>query len=315
MDDYKSGDISETVTIIVFILLPLLLLPIRLLPNATIRILLYIFLVGLSLIACFITKSTKPMHLKVIGVLFILPIIISASLLSAFPENISGIAEVMSFNNNLTPSVDHPLGTDYKGRDILSSIIIGGGNTYSIAIVATLFASFMGMILGLLLAQKNKIIKLPAQFVTEIFEIVPWIFFLIIIIGVLHVWLDVTDYSPSNQVKVVTAGILVGLTSMPLIARLVHRLIEKNEQMGYVLALRASAVPRYKILLYNLLYKNVLRHVIIQISFLLGFIILIDTTLEYILSIGFGEYGKADYLSWGKILADARHSAIFGEKL
>ena len=43
--------------------------------------------------------------------------------------------------------------------------------------------------------------------------------------------------------------------------------------------------------------------------------ILIDSSLEYVLSIGFGEYGKAGYLSWGRLLADARHSAIFGERL
>lgn len=315
MDTQGHKNLTAPAVILQFVLLPLLLLPLGLIPDFTLRFILLVILMGCSLSTCFLSKFSQPGASKYIGVVFILPIIASASLVVVFPEKFMEGAEVMSFKKNLPPYSAHLMGTDYKGRDILSSIINGGGNTYFISLIATIVSSVLGVFWGLSLALENKVFKTTAKLIVEIFEIFPRIFFLIIIIGVLHVWLNVVDYSPSILVKVTAVGILVGFTSMPFIARLVQRMVEKNYQMDYVLALKASAVPKYKILLYNLLYKNVIPHVIVQISFVLGLVILIDSTLEYVLSIGFGGYGKAGYLSWGRILADARHSAIFGEKL
>ena len=306
---------TESLTILYLILLPLICLPIRLVPDADLRFLLwtiiFCFCFGLFLFEALRTAGFS----KAIGAIFLLPIILSASALTVFPEKIAAATEVLSFEKNLLPSGTHLLGTDYKGRDVLFSLIGGGGNTYFIAIIATLLSSFLGVVIGILMTVEQKLFRIIARLLTESFEILPWVFFLIIATGVFFVWINELNYTPPIAFKVLIIGILIGLTSIPYTARLVQRIVEKNYQSPYVLTFKASAVSRSKVLLYNVFWKKVIPHLIVQISFVFGLIILVESSLEYILSIGFGEYGKAGYLSWGRILADARHSAIFGEKL
>ena len=178
-----------------------------------------------------------------------------------------------------------------------------------------MLSSLLGVVIGVLMTLENRLLQMVVKLFVELFEILPRIFFLVIVIGILHVWIGELNYTPSQAFKVTVIGVLIGFTIIPFVARLVQRIVEKNFRSDYVFTLKASAVPRYKILFYNVLWKSVLPQLIVQISFVFGLVILIDSSLEYVLSIGFGEYGKMGYLSWGKILADARHSVIFGQKL
>ena len=50
------------------------------------------------------------------------------------------------------PSLSHPMGTDYLGRDVLSQIMIGARTSISVAVVAVLVGAGLGVPLGLLAA-------------------------------------------------------------------------------------------------------------------------------------------------------------------
>lgn len=52
-------------------------------------------------------------------------------------------------------SREHPFGTDYLGRDMLSRILMGARYSVGVALVATLIASFMGTTLGLCAAARG----------------------------------------------------------------------------------------------------------------------------------------------------------------
>jgi peptide/nickel transport system permease protein len=65
-------------------------------------------------------------------------------------------ADFVSEDGFLPPSKSFLLGTDYIGRDILSRLIIGTRLTVGMAIVATLIASSVGSLLGILAAIKGK---------------------------------------------------------------------------------------------------------------------------------------------------------------
>jgi peptide/nickel transport system permease protein len=315
MENSGKKYFTESLTILCLIMLPLICLPIRLVPDVNFRCILFA-IISSCCIGFFLFETLEGAGFsKIVGAFFLLPIILSASLIIVLPEKITAATEVLSFEKNLLPNGTHLLGTDYKGRDVLFSLIGGGGNTYFIAIIATMLSSFFGVVIGILMTVEQKLFQTTAKLFTELFEILPWVFFLIIVTGVFFVWINEQNYTPPTAFKVLIIGILIGLTSIPYTARLVQRIVEQNYQSPYVLTLKASAVSRSKVLLYNVLWKKVMPQLIVQISFIFGLIILVESSLEYILSIGFGEYGKAGYLSWGRILADARHSAIFGEKL
>jgi peptide/nickel transport system permease protein len=315
MGNTEQKHFADSLAILCLIMLPLICLLVRLVPGIGLRCILLAIISCCSLYFFLFGTSIKGRVSKIIGVIFLLPIILSASLTVVLPENIATATEVLSFEKNLLPNGMHILGTDYKGRDILFSLIEGGGNTYFIAIIATLLSSLLGVAIGILMTVEQRLVKIIAKLFVESFETLPWIFFLVIVTGVFFVWINELNYTPPTVFKVLIIGILIGLTSTPYTSRLVQRIVEKDYQSPYILTFKASAVSRLKVLLYNVFWKKVVPHLIVQISFIFGLIILVESSLEYILSIGFGEYGKAGYLSWGRILADARPSAIFGEKL
>jgi peptide/nickel transport system permease protein len=78
-------------------------------------------------------------------------VLILISLISLFAPFISGYDPDMIDLDNLRkpPSIQHPFGTDNKGRDILSRILYGGRISIGIALTAALLSMGIGLIVGL----------------------------------------------------------------------------------------------------------------------------------------------------------------------
>ena len=57
-------------------------------------------------------------------------------------------AQALSFRPSQPPSMDHWLGTDRMGKDVLTSIVIGTPQTIQIGIVAGGIGILLGVILG-----------------------------------------------------------------------------------------------------------------------------------------------------------------------
>ena len=312
---HREKHTKESLLGLIVFLIPILLAPVKIFNGLKLQTVITGTILFLFIVFYFYWTIRKRYYIQIIGLIFILPLIITASGGIVFHDIFYPGTEIMTFAKNLLPDNSHVFGTDYKGRDILNTIFIGGQSTYIIALIATVFSAIFGLFLGVLLAIGQKLVQGIAEFIVEILEAFPRLFFLLIIVGILNVWIDAVDYHPDLSLRLNVVGVLVGLTTIPFLARLVQRLVENIYTQDFVLSLRVSAVSEYKILFYNVLYKNVLPHIVIQISFVFGLVVLIDSSFEYIISIGFGDFGKGGYLSWGKILADARHSAIFGENL
>ena len=151
---------AESLTILCLILLPLLCIPLRLIPGLYLRLVLFAVFASLCISLCLFGKIDKAGLSKVLGVIFLLPIILSASAIIVFPEKIMVGTEILSFKKNLLPTKAHILGTDYKGRDILLSLMSGGGHTYFISIIATLLSSFIGVVMGILMSLENKLFQI-----------------------------------------------------------------------------------------------------------------------------------------------------------
>ena len=47
-----------------------------------------------------------------------------------------------------TPSPDHPLGTDFQGRDVLNQIVYGGRDILSVAFLAAFFSTAIAVTFG-----------------------------------------------------------------------------------------------------------------------------------------------------------------------
>ncbi len=267
--------------------------------------------------AVIVVYSALNKHYKLIlGLLLIIPIYLCISVASSDFEYFSARTMMTSFPKSLSPGGSFLLGTDYEGRDILATIVIGGMNAYLVATIATVIALISGIPIGLILAGSRKQSNNIASLITQFFEIVPQLFFVLIVLGVFNFW--AANSAATRLVAfyaVPMAGVAIGLSSLPSVARIVENRVIQLSSQRFVMALRGSNVSSGKILFYNILWKNCLTELIVQATFLFGATILVESALGYAFEIGFGELGTGGYLSWGKILAEARRSILFIENL
>ncbi|MDH5560257.1 MAG: hypothetical protein OEY59_05320 [Deltaproteobacteria bacterium] len=302
--------------IVIFIALPFIFLILRVVSSHTFRLTVTLTIDGLAIGALlYFVIRFRNLYLG-LGMLLAIPMQLSTSIAFAdFPFFIDHSA-VSRFTSLQVPSGDYLLGTDYEGRDILATIIIGGMHAYLVALITTLTAMLVGIPSGIFLSSKNRYIQSVATSVTQFFEIVPQLFFVLIIMGVYNFWAASAAGSRLvSYYSVPIAGIAIGLSSLPSIARILENRLSLLKSQRFVTALKSSNVKPSKILLYNLLWKNCVAELLIQATFLFGAALLLESALGYAFEIGFGDLGTGGYLSWGKILAEARRSILFGENI
>ncbi len=128
-------------------------------------------------------------------------------------------------------SLDHPMGTDHLGRDLLSRIMLGAGNTAMvILIVATLsfgLGSLVGVTAGLAGGVFGTVLIRSAEFV--------------IAVPTLILALTITTLF---GLSAVTAGLALGLATWGPYALLAHALTLRTLGQPHVLAARSLGVGR-----------------------------------------------------------------------
>lgn len=295
-------------------LLPFWFLLCRLFGSHTARIVIPLVLATIVFLGILIETVSTGKFTILLGAILIIPIFVSACVAFAdFPFFADRIISTR-FPSNQSPSFANLLGTDYEGRDILATIIIGGMNAYLVALLATAIALLVGVPTGLGLAVRNRVVRAAASSLTQFFEIVPQLFFVLIVLGVFNFWAAASAGSRLVAFYAVPmAAFAIGFSSLPSIARIVENKVQQLQSRRFVTALQSSNVSRTKILLYNILWKNCITEIVVQATFLFGATILIESALGYAFEIGFGDLGTGGYLSWGKILAESRRSILFGE--
>jgi len=305
----------SSLKILMLFLSPIPLSLLKFVPDERWRIYLYAW-TSISLLFVLVMSSVVARSkLVAAGLILLYPMIACATVASIFPRYFSAEINSIFFDRVIPPNYIHILGTDFTGRDILHSVILGGGNTYHMAFYSTCVATILGVLAGVLLVSNNHIVKIVANSLVEVFEIFPWLFLLILVVGVLNMRSQQSVFFLSEETRTAAVALAIGLSCIPVIARLLQRLIESLCEKEFVKTLLASGVSRTKVFVYNIIWKNVFPDLLMQVSFLFGLTVIIDSSLDFMMEIGFGDYGKGGYISWGTLLADARQSAIFGKDL
>lgn len=326
----NKGLSSSKLAIVLLLILPFFFILLRSIESHAVKLGIPSAVVfGLFVVVAYLSFKKSDYKL-LLGVFLITPLFLSAC--CAFADYSFFSAGVgAKFQKQLLPSMQNLLGTDYEQRDILSTIVIGGMHAYIIAVIATSIALLLGVPVGLALATNGDVqdgsgimfhvkilvlkgFRLFGMALTQLFEIVPQLFFVIIVIGVYNLWAsDKPDTRLVSHYSVPLAAFAIGMSSLPSIARLVENKVSQLKRDRFVLALKSSNVNNLKIMLYNILWNNCFAEIMIQASFIFGATILIETGLGYAFEVGFGEIGTGNYLSWGQILAESRKAILFGK--
>ncbi|MFV0307495.1 MAG: ABC transporter permease [Desertimonas sp.] len=186
----------------------------------------------------------------------------------------------------LTPSADHPFGTDLFGRDAFSRAIYGTRISLLAGLEAVSIAVVLGTVLGLIAGYRGGWADSGLSFLANTILGVPGLVLAIAVVGSLGPGLT-------------NAMFALGLIFMPRFFRLVRSSTRSIREEPFVVASVSigCSVPR---LLFTHILPNALPPLLVDISLVFGTSILAEAALSYL---GLGV--QPPTASWGSMLSEA----------
>jgi peptide/nickel transport system permease protein len=187
----------------------------------------------------------------------------------------------------LGPSLQHPLGTDQLGRDVLTRLLLGGQQTLGYSLLALMVALFIGVPFGIISGYKRGLVDRVFMRIGDAFLSFPDTIVAIVLSGLMGPGIG----------NLVLAIVLVKWVSY---ARLVRSTVLSESQKDYVWIARINGLSSRKIMRKHLL-PHVVGHVLVLASLDLGKIILLISAFSYI-----GLGAQPPMPEWGAMLNDSR---------
>jgi peptide/nickel transport system permease protein len=184
------------------------------------------------------------------------------------------------------PSVDHWLGTDAFGRDLLSRLIHGSRTALLVGFASAFTGATLGALVGVSSAYFGGRIDLVIQRVVDIFLAFPIIILALTVVSILGTGI-------SNVIMAITVPMV------PNCARVVRSSALAVREMPYVDAARAAGFRHGRIILRHML-PNVMAPYLIMLTAYVGQAILLEASLSF-LGLGVAEPTPA----WGLMLRGA----------
>jgi peptide/nickel transport system permease protein len=169
---------------------------------------------------------------------------------------------------HLPPGVDHLMGTDRLGRDVLSRVMVGSRDVLIVAPLAALLGVTAGTLLGLLMGYYHGIVDDLISRLVEAFLALPVILVALLTLVVLG----------SSPIVVI---LVVGILFTPIVARTVRSAVLSERQLDYVTAakLRGESGP---FILSREIFPNVLGPTVVELTVRFGYAIFTVATLSFL---------------------------------
>ncbi len=183
--------------------------------------------------------------------------------------------------------IEHPLGTDHRGRDILTRMIYGTRIAITAGFAATTIGLVGGTIIGAVSGYYGGRVDDVLQRFTEALYAIP---FLVLIIAFMTAF--------GRDVTFAMVG--VGIVSIPVFNRLIRSRVVSVREEEYIAAAKVAGAKDHQIILYHII-PNSFSPVLVQATLQIGVSILIIAGLSFL---GFGAQPPTP--SWGQMLAESR---------
>jgi len=182
------------------------------------------------------------------------------------------------------------LGTDYLGRDVLTTLVYGGRATLLVGAVAALLSVSIGITLGALAGYYGGRVDAVLMRVTEFFQVLPALLFAMVV---------VTLFSPT----LLTITLAIGIVSWTGTARLTRAEFMKYRNLEFVRAERAIGASHARIL-WRVILPNALPPLIVSATLAIGSAILFEAGLSFL---GLGDQNR---MSWGLMIGASRQYVL-----
>ncbi|HSR11780.1 MAG TPA: ABC transporter permease [Thermodesulfobacteriota bacterium] len=212
-----------------------------------------------------------------------------ASLIAPYDPNATDAALAMS-----PISIQHPMGTDIFGRDILSRVIHGAQVDLLVALGATLIALAISSVLGSVSGYSGGWVDHALMRVIDTIMSFPSF---ILAMGI----------TAALGNKLVNVVIAIAVTHIPIYTRLIRGEMLRIREMEYAEAARTVGNSKSRIIFYHLL-PNCFPPVIVQATLAMGWAILTVAGLSFI---GLGI--QPPLSEWGYMTAEGANYIVSGE--
>jgi peptide/nickel transport system permease protein len=152
------------------------------------------------------------------------------------------------------PSADHPLGTDYMGKDVLEQIIRGGRSIMIVGVLAAALTTFIGVVLGALSAIIGGRFDTAMLILADVVLTVP----AVILLSVLAAYVSLR--SP------ILLALIIAATAWPTLLRAVRAQVLSLKEREYVEAARMLDLGTPHVLFREVI-PNMMSYILINFIF------------------------------------------------
>ncbi len=199
------------------------------------------------------------------------------------------------------PSLEHPLGTDEIGRDLLARLLRGGQVSLAVALAAALASAVIGTAIGLFAGYYGGRLDATLMRFTDGVIALPLLPLLIVLAAVDLSKLGLPDaMTQSENVSLYRIVLIISVVGWTTVARLVRAETLTLKQREFVRAAVAQGATGGRIMRVHIL-PNAVSPIIVATTLSVGNIILFESVLSFL---GLGIQPPTP--SWGNMLTNAQ---------
>jgi peptide/nickel transport system permease protein len=199
---------------------------------------------------------------------------------------------------NAPSSLDHVLGTDNLGRDVLARVLIGGRISLAVGFAAMFFGLVLGTTVGVISGFFRRLDG-PLMRVTDLFLALPILPLLLVIIMLFRESLKNTFGEELGIFLLVV--FVIGVTSWMQTARVVRGDVLSIKEEEFVLAANSIGTRKRNVIMRHII-PNTLSPVMVSAALGVAVAIITESALSF-LGLGF----PASFPTWGRLLFDANN--------
>lgn len=212
------------------------------------------------------------------------------------------------------PSLQHPMGTDEAGRDMLARVLQGGRISLMVGVISTIVSLLVGVSYGAIAGYLGGKVDNIMMRIVDIIYAIPYILIVIVLLSVFGgpntpafiQSLAGTFGGGQGLSQIFLLFFALGLVSWLTMARVVRGQVLSLKNQEFVLAARATGVSTPNIIFRHLV-PNALGPVIVYATLTIPSVMLTEAFLSFL---GLGV--QAPYASWGSLASDGiRNIAIY----
>jgi len=168
----------------------------------------------------------------------------------------------------LPPSSVHLMGTDDLGRDVFTEVLYGERVSIIVGFLSSAIAFVVGVIAGSVAGYFGGAVDNIVMRITELFQVVPRIFLVIIMVALFGAHVEVT-------------AIAIGITSWPPSARILRAEFLSRRESDYVMAARVIGASHWHVIVREIL-PNAISPMIVTATLNVATAVLLEASLAFL---------------------------------